>query len=192
MYKSTIWLHLAIVISAANTRAEGLPSSVLKKTPPGYILLKYASGNLDSDSLRDYLVVMHKAEEANVQSPHYAAERPLLIFIQTSDGNFKLARRNDEVVFRLDEGAQCDPFLDGGYGGITIRYPYFTVENGVACGQHWTDYITFKYDPKLKDWLFHRRIYEVSFDPGNPNGKEKRTVHRGLIHRKIPFEKYSR
>ncbi len=62
-------------------------------------------------------------------------------------------------MYTVDEGGQCDPFLDSGEG-IAIKGGFFTVENGVACGAHWTDYITFKYSETLKTWIFHKRIYE--------------------------------
>lgn len=191
MLKIIAFLHVALVMVSGNARAEGLPKYVLNKIPQGYVVLTHASGKLDDDALTDYLVVVHKAGEANINSPSYAAERPLLLFIQKPIGNYELARRNDHVVFRLDEGGQCDPFLDSGNGdGLTIKDHYFTVENGVACGQHWTDYITFKYVPALRDWIFQQRIFEGSYDVGDPNGELKRVVQKASKKRKILFEKY--
>jgi hypothetical protein len=65
-----------------------------------------------------------------------------------------------------DEGGQCDPFTDSGDSGLAIKDRYFTVQNGVACGAHWTDYITFHYDAKQHDWLFHNEIARSwSFNP---------------------------
>lgn len=191
MLKIIVFLCVASAIVAGNAQAEGLPPSVLKKIPRGYEVLTYASGELNDDSLKDFLVVVHIAGEANINSASYAAERPLLLFIQTPNGDYELARRNDHVVFRVDEGGQCDPFLDSG-DGLIIKDHYFTVENGVACGKHWTDFITFKYEPALKNWVFHKRIFEESFDPGNPKGKEVRFVDKAPKKRKMLFEKYSR
>lgn len=39
---------------------------------------------------------------------------------------------------------------------LLIRHRYFTVQNAVACGQHWSYYITFHYDARRNNWLFHR------------------------------------
>ena len=176
-------------MASANVQAEGLPQSILNKIPRGYVVLTHANGKLNDDELTDYLVVVQKAGEANINSLSYAAERPLLLFTQKPLGNYELTRRNDHVVFRLDEGGQCDPFLDSG-NGLTIKDHYFTVENGVACGQHWSDYITFKYVPALKDWVFHQRIYEASHDVADQNGKFKRVVQKAAKKRKILFEEY--
>lgn len=71
------------------------------------------------------------------------------------------------VVSRINEGGQCDPFEDG---GLAIAKGFFTVEHEVACGKHWTSYITFRYVPKLKDWIFHKRtsenfVFNSSKDP---------------------------
>lgn len=87
-----------------------------------------------------------------------ASTRPLLIFTQNIDGTFRLAARNDTVVMQADEGGQCDPFTDSEDSGLAIKDHYFTVQNSVACGDHWTDYITFHYDVKQHDWLFHNEI----------------------------------
>lgn len=190
--KATLYLwHIAFLVASGNVHAEGLPKSILNKIPRGYAVLTHSSGMLNDDSLKDYLVVIHKPKETDINSPSYAAERPLLLFIQKTNGDFDLAKRNDDVVFRLDEGGQCDPFLDGN-NGLAIKGQYFTVENGVACGQHWTDYITFKYEPALKNWVFYKRIFEESFDPGNPDGKEERVVVKAPRKHKILFEKYSK
>lgn len=50
--------------------------------------------------------------------------------------------------------------MGNGGDGITVKGSYFTVENEVACGAHWTNYITFKYSEPLKNVVFHKRIYE--------------------------------
>ena len=66
-------------------------------------------------------------------------------------------------------GGQCDPFLDNG-NGFAIKNGYFTVQNGVACGEHWTDYITFHYDRALNDWVFHKEIFESQKMGNDPDG----------------------
>ncbi|MGZ5201903.1 MAG: hypothetical protein ACXWC4_19260 [Telluria sp.] len=66
---------------------------------------------------------------------------------------------NEEVAFAADQAFQCDPLLDT--GGIATKGAHFTVENDVACGEHWSDFITFKYDKKRRLFFFHKRIVEV-------------------------------
>ena len=80
--------------------------------------------------------------------------------------------RNDRVVFRLDEGDQCDPFEDG-YQGLVVAESRFTVQNGVACGQHWTDFITFRFDAARKSFLFERRDgHSWELNPSDDPGAE--------------------
>jgi hypothetical protein len=144
--------------------ATDFPSSITSQIPKGYEVMTYVSGELSDDGRLDYLVVIHHADDG-IDHP---SSRPLLIFTQNADKTFTLAARNDDVVMRY-EGGQCDPFDDSGEG-LAIKNRYFTVQNGVACGEHWTDYITFHYDAKKRDWLFHKEIFESWVMNDDPNG----------------------
>lgn len=78
-----------------------------------------------------------------------AQPRPLIV-IEEKAGTSRIVARNDHVVMKADEAAQCDPFdTEDGGGAIATKGRYFTVENGVACGQHWTINITFRFDDRL-------------------------------------------
>lgn len=37
------------------------------------------------------------------------------------------------------------------------------MRNDIACGQHRTDYVTFRYDPRTRGWVFASKIYTESF-----------------------------
>jgi len=151
---------MVCVCCLAHSEAPTLPKNIAEQLPKEYSLMAMQSGDLNSDKLIDYVVIVHKEDEKNIyQRTEQAPRRPLLVFTQKSDATFVLSARNDYVVYTVDEGGQCDPFLDSGEG-IAIKRGFFTVENGVACGAHWTDYITFKYSETLKTWIFHKRIYE--------------------------------
>lgn len=145
---------ISVVLAAGTVRAADLPANIVNLVPKGFEVLSYASGQLTEDNRRDYLVVIHRP----VDTMRQPSIRPLLIFTQNVDGTFRLAARNDTVVMQADEGGQCDPFTDSGDPGLVIKNRYFTVENSVACGHHWTDYITFHFDAKRRDWLFHSEI----------------------------------
>jgi hypothetical protein len=93
-----------------------------------------------------------------------------MIFMQRADHHFMRLARNDSVVMRVNEGGQCDPFMDGGDGaeGIAVKGAYFTVQNAVSCGDHWSDYVTFRYVSALHGVIFHKRIFEsMIFNPDN-------------------------
>ena len=137
-----------------------LPRGVSDQLPKGYESMAVKMGDINGDRLIDYVIVVRDKDENKIyERTKQAPRRPLLIFIQKPDSSFVLSARNDFVVYRLDMGGQCDPFLDDG-DGISIQGIFFTIENGVACGAHWTDYITFKYSKKLNNWIFHKRIFE--------------------------------
>ena len=161
MYTTMQKLFFGILLAApAIASADSLPNSILKQIPHGYSVISFKSGKLNDDKLVDFLVALRNDDESSIrQKTGNAPNRPLLIFTQNADGRFILSKRNDHVIFKMDEGGQCDPFEDG-EEGLAIKNHYFTVQNSVACGQHWNDYITFRYVPELRDWVFHKRVSE--------------------------------
>lgn len=187
---------LAVLLATSSAFAESLPKNILTQLPKGYEVMTFLSGELNDDKLTDYLVVAHvKNEEAIYQKSQDASPRPLLIFTQNKNATFTLAKRNDNVVFTIDSGGQCDPFMDG-EDGLALKNHYFTVQNGVACGSHWNDFITFKYDAKLKNWVFHKRVIESwQLNPSDDPKAEaliavKPKVTKSDINKPILFENY--
>ncbi|MCC4635177.1 hypothetical protein LL970_18785 [Xanthomonas dyei pv. eucalypti] len=140
--------------------AATLPAGAAKLVPAGQSVIAVASTDLTGDGRQDYVVALRAATEDATRSGERAAPaRTLLVLVATASG-FVEAARNTRVIFKADEGGQCDPFLDGEQGLVT-KGAYFTVQNGVACGQHWTDYITFRYDRTRRAFLFHKRVIEA-------------------------------
>ena len=125
-----------------------------------------------------------------------APARPLLIF-EWRDKGFVLVGRNDAVVLKADEGGQCDPFLDGG-GTIAVKGRFFTVENGVACGQHWTDFVTFRLDDRVGFVFDNERSESWSMNASNDPDAEALvrdgppTVRRLTPGRLVPFAQWRR
>ncbi|WP_338333044.1 hypothetical protein [Acetobacter sp. LMG 32666] len=128
----------------ALARDQTPPPAMLPDPPRGYSVLTQETLLTGHPQRRFEIVALGRDDEA----PHgEASARPLLIFEQRGDRFVQIAR-NDQVIFKADEGGQCDPFLDG-YDGIVVTGRFFTVQNGVACGQHWTDFITFRLDDRF-------------------------------------------
>jgi hypothetical protein len=106
-----------------------------------------------------------------------------------------LIARNDKVVLRRNEGGQCDPVED--VGALTIKGRFFTLEQGVACGQHWTDYTTFRFDPRTRSFLWRNRIYESwrMNDDARPDAEalvnDRRLVSRANIRRPVTLGNYA-
>lgn len=131
--------HVLPIFAAALSvaaHATDLPNAMLPQLPPGYQVMVARKGPDIDASRTSYLVVLHRS----VDSMSDPSPRPLAIFEQQVDGSFRLAARNDEVVLRADEGGQCDPFDpdDASDSGLAGKGRFFTVQNFVACGQHWS------------------------------------------------------
>jgi hypothetical protein len=183
----------------ATVQAAELPPEITHQLPSGYDVLATANATFAGASRAYYMVALSRHEEGSgAPGPGPAPARPLLLFEQQANGSFLQTGRNDTVIMRADEGGQCDPFeTDDGSGGIAVKGRYFTVENGVACGQHWTDYITFRFDEALGGYIFdNERLQSWSLnnstDPDAdalvPDGPPE--VRRGDRKRPMPFENW--
>ncbi|WDI99442.1 hypothetical protein JH295_08855 [Xanthomonas campestris pv. incanae] len=151
---------LATAMATGPCAAAALPPELSAHLPAGYTLIQAVDADVNGDGRRDYLLALRRADEAaQIAAGKDAPQRLLLVLMQTADGRFVEAARNAQVIFKADDGGQCDPFDDDGQG-LVAKGAYFTVQNGVACGQHWTDYITFRYDRTQRAVLFHVRIIE--------------------------------
>jgi hypothetical protein len=193
--KIQILFYTIVLTVSVNAAAESLPKNIANQIPPGYAVLSFKSGELNEDKRIDFIVVLRKRNEESISRETGTPSRPLLLFIQNTDGSYTPTKRNDHVVFKIDEGGQCDPF-ENGQEGLAITKHYFTVQNSVACGQHWSDYITFRHAPELHDWVFHKRISEswVMNNSTDPNAEALipggRTVVTGKGKPPILFDKY--
>ncbi|WP_414440288.1 hypothetical protein [Burkholderia sp. 22PA0106] len=180
---------------AAPSRCDGnppLPAAVQKLIPAGYTVLDHLAGALTDAGRKDYLVVVHREPDTQQQ----ASVRPLLVITQNADGTYTLAARNDSVVMKADDGGiSGDPYLDLDTNGLAIKNRYFSVQNGVAAGpNHWSDNITFHYDPARRTWLFHQEIVhnsEMNPDP-SPNAEallpDHATVTRADRNKPVSFD----
>ncbi|MEA5125110.1 hypothetical protein [Xanthomonas floridensis] len=150
----------AMLAMALPCGATPLPAGALKLLPAGQSVIAVASADLTGDGRPDYVVALRAtAEDALRSGGRDAPPRTLLVLVASANG-FTEAARNTAVIFKADQGGQCDPFLDA-EDGLVAKGAYFTVQNGVSCGQHWTDYITFRYDRARGAFVFHKRVVEA-------------------------------
>ncbi|CAE6782791.1 hypothetical protein [Xanthomonas arboricola] len=154
------WTAAMAMAMAPPAGAATLPAAAANVLPAGQSVMRVASADLTGDGRQDYVVALRASAEQTLRADGRAAPaRTLLVLVATADGGVVEAARNTRVIFKADEGGQCDPFLDGEQG-LVAKGAYFTVQNGVACGQHWTDYITFRYDRARGGFFFHKRVLE--------------------------------
>lgn len=191
-----LFFFIALAAATVANAAEFLPQGVIHLIPAGYRVMAFQPGDLNRDFRIDYLVALHRPNEKAIGfETGNNPSRPLVIYIQSANGQFTNAARNDNVIHTIHAGGQCDPFDDSDQR-FSVSGNYFTVQNSVACGQHWSDYITFRYDPKRQNWLFHKRITEswvLNSRQGDDQEaliRESRSVVNGRSKRPELFAEY--
>jgi hypothetical protein len=134
-----------------------LPGAIRRALPAGYTVLAATQGDLNRDALPDWLVVLHRPNEAKTSDVvAHPTKRPLLVFVGGAGGTYTLAARSDNAVYCVDcGGIMGDPFMN-----LAIKKGYFTVEHYGGSAQRWTRFVTFKYDPAARTWLLHRDGHE--------------------------------
>jgi hypothetical protein len=189
-----------LCFAAGTASAADLPNEIVRQLPPGYAVLASTRAPVEGGHLF-YVVALGSTRERTgfPNASDRAPARPLLVFERRSDGDYGLAGRNDEVVLRADDaglaGNGCDPFEDG---HIVAKGPYLTVENGVSCGAHWTDYVTFRFDPQLRSYAFDNwRFQSWKLNPRNDPDADALVldvsrVVRSPKGRKTPFATWRR
>ena len=189
----------ALVYSIGCCAAPGnaqLPPDISRQIAHGYTLLSYATTSFGRNQKYYFVALASQAEMQHHPYEARAPRRPLLIFERRPSGRYALIARNDEVILRSDEGGinGCDPFEGG---NIVAKERYFTVEQGVACGAHWTDYATFRYDPRSHGYIFDNwRFQSWSLNSSNrPSApaliSDGRKIVRATSHA-VPFAKWRR
>ncbi|MPV65995.1 hypothetical protein [Burkholderia sp. BE17] len=174
-----------LVAWPAGARADDLPKSIAAQLPPGYEPFIAQAGPDLGNGRHSFLVVVHRAVDTREQP----SPRPLLIYEEQADHAYRLAARNDQVVLRANEGGQCDPFAFAD-DGLSVKGRYFTVQNLVACGQNWSDYVTFRYDSRTHGWVFSNQIVTESFPLDDK--PDDVTVTRADAHRPVSFGQWKR
>jgi hypothetical protein len=157
-------LLLAGPTQAPRAPTPPLPAAIRRALPAGYTVLDAAKGDLNRDAVPDWLVVLHRPDEAKTSDVvDHPTKRPLLVFVGGAGGTYTLATRSDNAVYCVDCGGMMgDPFMD-----LVIKKGYFTVEHYGGSAQRWTRFVTFKYDPAARTWLLHRDGHE-NFDATDP------------------------
>lgn len=176
--------------------ASEIPADVQKQIPSQWEIISRATVSV-SPTRSFYLVAMaDKAEDRFRSKPYF--RRSLWIFERRPMDQYRFVARNDDVILRpFDAGVAgngCDPFEGR---AIAVKGVYFTVENGVACGAHWTDYVTFRFDARANGFVFDNwRVETWSMNLSNdPNANALVSDGQRVVRAKgspVRFEKWVR
>ena len=79
---SVLLLSLASPTQAPRDPAPKLPAAIRRALPAGYAVLAAAPGDLNRDAVPDWLVVLHRPDEAKTSDViDHPTKRPLLVFV---------------------------------------------------------------------------------------------------------------
>ncbi|WP_426162833.1 hypothetical protein [Sandarakinorhabdus sp. DWP1-3-1] len=190
------WMMLPVLAAppAAAWEPVALPAAVRAALPLGHVARVVTCSRTLDPPRAICVVVAARLDEGNRNSTNEAPQRPLLVY-RLNGITATLIARNDKVVLRRDEGGQCDPVEDA--GALTVKERFFTLEQGVACGQHWTDYTTFRFDPRTQSFVWQNRIYESwrMNDDTRPDAEalvsDGRRVWRANLQRPVTLANYA-
>ena len=188
-----------LLVGTSAAPAGDLPSNILWQLPSGYAVLSSTTTTVGTRQFQ--LVALRSRKELPSEryltSADAAPDRPLLIFELRPNSEYLPVGRNDKVIATADgagmAGNGCDPFEDH---HIAIKGPYFTIENGVSCGAHWADFITFRFEPRVGKFVFDNERFESrKLNPSNdPNAEalipETRRVWRASKGRLVSFSNW--
>lgn len=164
---------------------KNLVDELLKFVPANYSILDSARGDLNLDGLMDYILAVRVAGEDTLYDlTHDSPKRPLMILLQDSNNELKLAKRNENIVYCTN----CGGVFGDPYSGITIKDGYFSVEHYGGSSWRWTRIITYKYSKEENEWFLHKDGSDSyhSSEPEKVTSKVKTTKDFG----KVKFEDF--
>jgi hypothetical protein len=164
---------------------QNVPKELAAFIPAGYSLLDSASGDLDLDKLKDFiLVIKKKGEDTLATDTAMSPGRPLLILTGVAGGGFLLKARNDKTVLCFNCGGVLgDPFM-----GVVIKNGYFSVEHYGGSSWRWTRIITYKYSTADDRWYLFKDGHEY-FHAAQPDSVE-RTILTAKDFGRVAFEDF--
>lgn len=140
-----------------NVNIDSIPEVLKPFIPKNYSAINISSGDANLDGLTDKILVLRKNTEETTSNynENKPDKRPLLLLLGQPDNSYKLTYRNDNIAYCID----CGGFFGDPFTGTTIKNGYFSIEHGIAGGQHWEQVLTFKYDRLKKNWFLHKDHY---------------------------------
>ncbi len=169
-------------------QGDNIPSRLLKivqpHIPSNHKILYLVEGDLNRDNDLDILLALMHEKEADASNTGKNIDRPLLLLVNTGNGRYRLAARNNKAIYCYScGGVYGDPFLR-----MVVKNGYFTIEHYGGSAWRWTHLITFKYNTKKRNWFLHR-VGGESYHTSNPDKRTKnmKTVKDFGI---VPFNQY--
>ena len=168
-----------IILPGISSIVDG--QSLVSFVPKNYAILDTVYGDLNMDANTDAILILKVKSEKDTSN----ANRPLLILEGISKDQYKLAGRNDHIVFC----ASCGGGMGDPYHGATIEKGSFSIMHYGGSTWRWTQIIMFTYQVKTGKYILQSDKGE-SFNSTEPS-KIKIIKNQKGNWGKVSFEDYS-
>lgn len=176
-WNSCYFLAILCLCFTTMIRSQSLASFV----PKNYAILDTSFGDFNTDGKLDALMVLKVKGEKDTSN----ADRPLFILEGISNDKYKLAGRNDHIVFC----ASCGGAMGDPYQALIVDKNTFSVLLYGGSAWRWTQTITFAYEADKHKYILQSDKGE-SFNSTDPN-KVKKIKNQKDKWGKVSFEEYS-
>ncbi|HEX8460069.1 MAG TPA: hypothetical protein VF623_01510 [Segetibacter sp.] len=149
--------------------------------PEGYHIYDTASGDINGDGMRDYVLVLN----SNTENANSKGDRPLIVLTGAAKGKFELLARNDNVVLCTT----CGGIFGDPYNKISVEGQLIAIEHKVGGNYQWSRIITFKYKADTKEMVLNEDIIR-SFEKSSPNNQKSIASNKNDFG-VLPFTDYS-
>ncbi len=183
--------YLALYFLTATVFVSAQDSLTLEKfkphVPKGYSIHTVMEGNLNLDSRIDAILVLVPNREDSLSTQDHPLSRKFCLLLGKKDGSYRLESQNENVVYPYMYDAN---FRDA-FAGLILEDGMFSVEFYGGTRLRWYRTVSFKYNPKKKDW------YLSSDDSGTFDALEEdeslttETVLTEKDFGKVPFSEFS-
>jgi hypothetical protein len=137
-------------------------------------------GDLNGDGKQDYILVLERTPDPNVEMELPRDQRPLILLIRQNNNTLKTIKRNDKLIYC----AQCGGMMGDPFQGITITPKGFSVSFYGGSAWRWSIDYQFNYSRKDQTWQLVK-VTESSFHASEPDKMKHKTytppTHFGKI-----------
>lgn len=181
-------LFFIICFFSAQAQDIELPAELKPYVLQGYQVMDLVKGDLNSDKLDDYILILKTAGEDTLtfENPDWEAVRPLLIIIRQPNGKLQSVASNTSVVLCK----HCGGVMGDPYQGITIKPGEFSIDFYGGSSWRWSVNYTFRYDAVKKNWYLQSHE-SSSFQSGDPENTTEETIINRTEIGDVLFEKFT-
>jgi len=149
----------------------GIPAEIIPFVAPPFEVYEITPGDLNSDNLEDYIVVLYNPSVDGSENPD--AMVPVLFLIRQPDKRLKLHLRHNDLMSSYQLGYSTNNMTieaDSTGGGFSLTYH----TQGYSIYGSWSDVVAhFRYSRDKKDWFLETlSYYGGAISPGAQRERE--------------------